>query len=234
MTALARTSSNCKRETRPLVREVTPHQQTRNWLTVTKIWSWTPDGGLIPRQTVGRIITLTLILVVSNYRKFKVRVWCDLKWQKVRNKFHQNPSKEPLVETCGNTRRLPYRACVFIFKHLVQTIQKRNNGLCCCALDSWRSWSAQNSPLTEEDCLLKSSTVDWRCSAVNQYQTLCEFHIFTHAVRDRINWGAIFQGLVGFCNNTGTFKFIFHFNPQSFHIPFKYSAVPLFIATVRR
>jgi hypothetical protein len=31
MTALARTRSSCKRQTRPLVREIAPHQQTRNW-----------------------------------------------------------------------------------------------------------------------------------------------------------------------------------------------------------
>jgi hypothetical protein len=38
MTALARASSNCKRQTHPLVRESVPHQQTRNTLTVIKIW----------------------------------------------------------------------------------------------------------------------------------------------------------------------------------------------------
>jgi hypothetical protein len=50
MTALARTSSNCKRQARPLVRESAPNQQTRNCF--------------VPRQTdrltVGRNITLTL------------------------------------------------------------------------------------------------------------------------------------------------------------------------------
>jgi hypothetical protein len=39
MTALARTSSNCKRQTRSLVRESAPHQQTSNCLRVIKIWS---------------------------------------------------------------------------------------------------------------------------------------------------------------------------------------------------
>jgi hypothetical protein len=39
MTALARASSNCKRQTRPLVRKSAPHQQTRNSPTVIKIWS---------------------------------------------------------------------------------------------------------------------------------------------------------------------------------------------------
>jgi hypothetical protein len=36
MTALARAISSCKRQTRPPVREGSPHQQTRNCLTVTK------------------------------------------------------------------------------------------------------------------------------------------------------------------------------------------------------
>jgi hypothetical protein len=39
MTALARVNSDCNRQTRPLVRENAPHQQTRNCLTVIKIWS---------------------------------------------------------------------------------------------------------------------------------------------------------------------------------------------------
>jgi hypothetical protein len=52
-TALARASSNCKRQTRPLAREDVLHQQTRNRLAVTKIWSWVLDGGLTARQ-IGR------------------------------------------------------------------------------------------------------------------------------------------------------------------------------------
>jgi hypothetical protein len=39
MTALAKASSNCKRQIRPLVRENAPHQQIRNCLRVIKIWS---------------------------------------------------------------------------------------------------------------------------------------------------------------------------------------------------
>jgi hypothetical protein len=39
MTALAKASSNCKWQTRPLVRESAPHQQNRNCLTIIKIWS---------------------------------------------------------------------------------------------------------------------------------------------------------------------------------------------------
>jgi hypothetical protein len=62
MTALARTSSNCKQQTHPLVREGAPHQQTRNCLTVIKILSWSPDGLFIPRHTgrltVGRNVRL--------------------------------------------------------------------------------------------------------------------------------------------------------------------------------
>jgi hypothetical protein len=54
ITALERASSNCKRWTRPLVKESAPHQQTCNCLTVIKIWSWAPDGCFIPRQT-GRL-----------------------------------------------------------------------------------------------------------------------------------------------------------------------------------
>jgi hypothetical protein len=39
MTALMRASSNCKWHMHPLVRDSTPHQETRNCLTVIKIWS---------------------------------------------------------------------------------------------------------------------------------------------------------------------------------------------------
>jgi hypothetical protein len=51
-----------KWQTRPLVREGAPYQQTRNRLTVIKIWSKALDGCFIPRQTgrliVGRNMTL--------------------------------------------------------------------------------------------------------------------------------------------------------------------------------
>jgi hypothetical protein len=39
ITALAKASSNCPRQTHPLDRETAPHQQTRSGLTVIKIWS---------------------------------------------------------------------------------------------------------------------------------------------------------------------------------------------------
>jgi hypothetical protein len=73
VTALARASSNCKRQTRSLVRERerAPYQQTRNCLTVIKIWSLTPDGCFIRRQTgrltVGRNIRLRLKTVWGSF-----------------------------------------------------------------------------------------------------------------------------------------------------------------------
>jgi hypothetical protein len=64
MTALVRASSYYKRQTRPLVRGRAPHQQTRNHLTVMRIYSKAPDACSIPGQTgrltVGRNISLTL------------------------------------------------------------------------------------------------------------------------------------------------------------------------------
>jgi hypothetical protein len=47
-------AGNCKRQTRPLVREIASHQQTRNCLTVITIWSQAPDGCFTPRET-GRL-----------------------------------------------------------------------------------------------------------------------------------------------------------------------------------
>jgi hypothetical protein len=40
ITALVWASSNCKQQNHPLVRDGAPQQQTRNSLTVIKIWSW--------------------------------------------------------------------------------------------------------------------------------------------------------------------------------------------------
>jgi hypothetical protein len=65
--ALARTSSNCKQQTRSLVKESDPHQQTRNCLTVIKA----PDGSLTPKQTgrlpVGCNVTLTVIWLQESF-----------------------------------------------------------------------------------------------------------------------------------------------------------------------
>jgi hypothetical protein len=62
MTALAIASNDCKRQTRPLVRERAPYQQTRKNIAVIKIWSYASGGRFIPRQTgrltVGRNIRL--------------------------------------------------------------------------------------------------------------------------------------------------------------------------------
>jgi hypothetical protein len=43
-TTLARASSICKRETRPLIREGAPEKQDRNCQTVINIWSWDGAG----------------------------------------------------------------------------------------------------------------------------------------------------------------------------------------------
>jgi hypothetical protein len=54
MTALARTSSSCKRQTRPLVRESAPQRENCNGLTVIIIWSYATVWCFIPRET-GRL-----------------------------------------------------------------------------------------------------------------------------------------------------------------------------------
>jgi hypothetical protein len=68
MTELARTSSSCKRQTRPLVREGASHEQTRSCLTVKRNLVLSPTCGLTRRQT-GRLtvgLTLTLTWVVES------------------------------------------------------------------------------------------------------------------------------------------------------------------------
>jgi hypothetical protein len=58
--ALARTRSNCKRQTRPLVREGAPQKQDRNCLWVINIWLWSPDRTRHQDLlTVSRNLTLT-------------------------------------------------------------------------------------------------------------------------------------------------------------------------------
>jgi hypothetical protein len=44
MTVLAKASSNCRWQTHPLDREGALHQLTHSCVTVTKIWSWAPNG----------------------------------------------------------------------------------------------------------------------------------------------------------------------------------------------
>jgi hypothetical protein len=81
MTALAWTSSNCKWQNRPLVREGVPHDKTLKCLTVIRMWSRAPDGCLTPwqadRLTVGRNITLTLTFLTKRIesRESAVRSW---------------------------------------------------------------------------------------------------------------------------------------------------------------
>jgi hypothetical protein len=70
-TALANANSNCKRQTRPLVREGGPHQQTRKCLILIKIWSWTPDGCMTRRQT-GRLTVRRNITLTSKMFKWKL------------------------------------------------------------------------------------------------------------------------------------------------------------------
>jgi hypothetical protein len=62
-TALARTSSIYKRQTRPLVRESVPEKQDRNCQRVINICSWAPDGVghkdlLTDRQSVAMWLRL--------------------------------------------------------------------------------------------------------------------------------------------------------------------------------
>jgi hypothetical protein len=102
MTALARSSSNCKRQTRPLVRKGAPHQQTRNCLRVTKIWSWNPRWGLTSRQTgrltVGRNVTMTSTLrCIVLKEEFSITCYtCDTyTWQR-RSLFIKRPT-HPLL-----------------------------------------------------------------------------------------------------------------------------------------
>jgi hypothetical protein len=67
---MATNSSNCKQQTRSLVREGAGHQQTRDSLTVTKGWCSAPDRGITPKQT-GRLTSchnITLTLTLSELR----------------------------------------------------------------------------------------------------------------------------------------------------------------------
>jgi hypothetical protein len=81
MTALKRARNSCKRQTRPLVRESAPLEQTRNCLAVTKIWSYAPEGCFIPRQTgrltVGRNIRLRLRLRLEVGHNRLYWAWTD-------------------------------------------------------------------------------------------------------------------------------------------------------------
>jgi hypothetical protein len=54
--------SICKRQTRPLIWEGTPHQPSRSCLRLIIIWSWVPDRYLTPRQTGRPIVGCNITL----------------------------------------------------------------------------------------------------------------------------------------------------------------------------
>jgi hypothetical protein len=70
LTVLARSSSKCKRHTRPLVRQNASYQRTSNCQTIINIWSHAPDVCFIPGQTgrltVGRNMRLRLRLSATS------------------------------------------------------------------------------------------------------------------------------------------------------------------------
>jgi hypothetical protein len=97
MVALARASSNCKYQTCPLVREGTSHQQTRNCLTVIKIWSWATDGCLTPRKTGRLTVSHNIILTVTSLKP----------WMTVLAKASNNLTDQLKKKPCtGNIKRL--------------------------------------------------------------------------------------------------------------------------------
>jgi hypothetical protein len=75
VTALARESSNCKRYTRPPAREGGPHQQTRNCLILTKIWSWAPDAAWHQDKTGRRAVGCNIILTLNKSQLSWVVCW---------------------------------------------------------------------------------------------------------------------------------------------------------------
>jgi hypothetical protein len=92
---------NWKVQTRLLVREGAPHQQTRNWLKNYqrengKNWSRVPNGCLTPRRTgrltVSRNIILTLTLTFSvrhSYRVVQITCVLDKAQSDVQKAFHR-------------------------------------------------------------------------------------------------------------------------------------------------
>jgi hypothetical protein len=78
ISAPVKASSNCKRQTRPLVRESAPYKQSRNCRTVIKIWSQAPDGCFIPRQT-GRLTVVRNIRLRT--KSFVNQKWVSGRWE---------------------------------------------------------------------------------------------------------------------------------------------------------
>jgi hypothetical protein len=146
MNALARASSNCKRQTRDFLREDAPHQQTRNCLTVIKIWSWAPDGCLTPRQTdrltVGRNITLTMNLTsvvvsveICSREKWEAGSWG--RWQfgepeergtsDVGSRYQLTASEEREDLICAVVTVI-FGVCKWVSVTSSSTIQQSNSG----------------------------------------------------------------------------------------------------------
>jgi hypothetical protein len=67
--ALMKSSSSCKRQTRPLVREGSP---TLNFLTVIKIWSWIIDCGMTPRQIDRLTVGDNVALILSQFIQWRM------------------------------------------------------------------------------------------------------------------------------------------------------------------
>jgi hypothetical protein len=66
MTALARTSSDCKWQTRPLDREGAPYQQMHICPTLIKIWSWVSSRCLTSRHTVRLTVRYNITSTFSS------------------------------------------------------------------------------------------------------------------------------------------------------------------------
>jgi hypothetical protein len=86
-TALARTSSIYKRQTRPVVREGAPEKQDRNCQTVINIWSWSPDG--VRHQDNDR----------QSQCDFDLSQWSWVKWWVV-GEWVSEWVSESVVESC--------------------------------------------------------------------------------------------------------------------------------------
>jgi hypothetical protein len=97
-------SSNCKRQTHPLVRDGAPYQQTR---TVIKIWSEAPEGGLIPRQT-GRLTIDRNITQTQRIQHWGIEWVSDSAFRVFRREYNrtQHTEAKHLVSTrCYNNRK---------------------------------------------------------------------------------------------------------------------------------
>jgi hypothetical protein len=128
MTALARVTSNCKRQIRPSSWRV-PRQQNQNSLTLIHIWFWAPDVCLAPRQTgrliVGRNITFDFcerdhILWKRNFsRRWAPTDWGHLEWTQSSKCF-------PISNLGRKQRQFPKRRALSEFQ-VLDEVQKFNS-----------------------------------------------------------------------------------------------------------